>query len=70
MSFERLQQQFRKHLIGAFSVIAMLIGLTIGATFLLTRGLVAPMHRLVRAARAVGAGKLDVFVTPRSSIHR
>jgi diguanylate cyclase (GGDEF)-like protein len=44
-----------------------LIGLTIGATFLLTRGLVAPMHRLMRAARAVGAGKLDVFVPPRST---
>jgi diguanylate cyclase (GGDEF)-like protein len=67
MSFDRLQQQFRKHLIGAFSVIALLIGLTIAATFLLTRGLVAPMHRLMRAARAVGAGKLDVFVPPRSS---
>jgi diguanylate cyclase (GGDEF)-like protein len=67
MTFDRLHQQFRKHLIGAFSVIALLIGLTIGATFLLTRGLVAPMHRLMRAARAVGAGKLDVFVPPRSS---
>jgi diguanylate cyclase (GGDEF)-like protein len=67
MTFDRVQQQFRKHLIGAFSVIALLIGLTIAATFLLTRGLVAPMHRLMRAARAVGAGKLDVFVPPRSS---
>jgi len=67
MTFDRLNQQFRKHLIGALSVIALLIGLTIGATFLLTRGLVAPMHRLMRAARAVGAGKLDVFVPPRSS---
>ncbi len=67
LSFERQQQQFRKHLVGALSVIALLIGLTIGATFLLTRGLVAPMHRLMRAARAVGAGKLDVFVPARSS---
>ena len=67
MTFERQQQQFRKHLVGALSVIALLIGLTIGATFLLTRGLVAPMHRLMRAARAVGAGKLDVFVPARSS---
>ncbi len=48
-------------------MIALLIGLTIGATFLLTRSLVAPMHRLMRAARAVGAGKLDVFVPARSS---
>jgi len=67
MTFDRVQQQFRKHLVGAFSVIALLIGLTIGATFMLTRGLVAPMHRLMRAARAVGAGKLDVFVPPRST---
>ena len=67
MTFDRQQQQFRQHLVGALSVIALLIGLTIGATFLLTRGLVAPMHRLMRAARAVGAGKLDVFVPARSS---
>ena len=67
LTFERQQQQFRKHFVGALSVIALLIGLTIGATFLLTRALVAPMHRLMRAARAVGAGKLDVFVPARSS---
>jgi diguanylate cyclase (GGDEF)-like protein len=66
MSFERTQQLFRKHVVGALSVTAMLIVLAIGATFMLTRGLVAPMHRLMRAARAVGAGKLDVFV-PASS---
>ncbi|MET0682191.1 MAG: EAL domain-containing protein [Casimicrobiaceae bacterium] len=67
IAVDRQQQQFRKHLIGALSVIALLIALTIGATFLLTRSLVAPMHRLMRAARAVGAGKLDVFVPARSS---
>ena len=67
LTFERQQQQFRKHFVGALSVIALLIGLTIGATFLLKRALVAPMHRLMRAARAVGAGKLDVFVPARSS---
>jgi len=66
MTFDRMQQQFRKHVVGALSVTAMLIAVAIGATFLLTRGLVAPMHRLMRAARAVGAGKLDVFV-PASS---
>ena len=67
LTFDRRQQQFRKHLVGALSVIALLVVLTIGATFLLTRGLVAPMRRLMRAARAVGAGKLDVFVTANSS---
>ncbi len=67
MTFDRLQQQFRRHLVGALSVVASLIVLTIGATFLLTRGLVAPMHRLMRAARAVGSGKLDVYVPASSS---
>ncbi len=57
MTFDRMQQQFRKHVVGALSVTAMLIVVAIGATFLLTRGLVAPMHRLMRAARAVGAGQ-------------
>ena len=67
MTFDRMQQQFRKHVVGALSVTALLIAAAIGATFLLTRGLVAPMHRLMRAARAVGAGKLDVFVPASSS---
>ena len=67
MTIERQQQHFRKYLVGALSVVASLIILTIGATLLLTRGLVAPMHRLMRAARAVGAGERDVFVPPRSS---
>jgi diguanylate cyclase (GGDEF)-like protein len=67
VTFDRQQQQFRKHLVGALSVIAMLIVIAIGATFMLTRGLVAPMHRLMRAARAVGAGKLDVFIPASSS---
>jgi diguanylate cyclase (GGDEF)-like protein len=67
LTFDRIQQQFRKYVVGALSVTAMLIGLAIAATFLLTRGLVAPMHRLMRAARAVGAGKLDVFVPASSS---
>ena len=62
LTFDRQQQQFRKYLVGALSVVALLIALTIGATLLLTRGLVAPMRRLMRAARAVGAGKLDVYV--------
>ena len=33
----------------------------------LTRRLVAPMRRLMRAARAVGAGRLDVYVPAKSS---
>ena len=51
----------------SLSVVALLVVLAIGATLLLTRRLVAPMHRLMRAARAVGAGKLDVYVPASSS---
>ncbi len=67
MAFDRIQQQFRRYLVGALSVTAMLIVLAIAATFVLTRRLVAPMHRLMRAARSVGGGKLDVFVPASSS---
>ncbi|MBK6394773.1 MAG: HAMP domain-containing protein [Betaproteobacteria bacterium] len=36
------------------------------ASLLLTRRLVAPMRRLMRAARAVAGGRLDVYVPTRS----
>ena len=42
-------------------------GIAIVVTLLLTRRLVAPMRQLMRAARAVGAGKLDVYVPATSS---
>ena len=51
----------------ARSVVALLVVLAIVATLMLTRRLVAPMRRLMRAARAVGSGKLDVYVPARSS---
>jgi diguanylate cyclase (GGDEF)-like protein len=67
MTFARQQAQLRNMLIGFASVIGLLVVLAIGATLLMTRRLVAPMRRLMRAARAVGSGKLDVFVPARSS---
>jgi diguanylate cyclase (GGDEF)-like protein len=67
MSFDRQEAQFRKLLVGGATLAALIVLLAIGSTMLLTRRLVSPMHRLVRAARAVGAGKLDVFVPPNSS---
>jgi len=67
MTFERLQGDFRRHLYGALTVVGLLVILAIGATLLLTRRLVAPMRRLMRAARSVGAGKLDVYIPTRSS---
>ncbi len=66
MTFERQNTEFRRAILGAMSIVALLVVLAIGATLLLTRRLVAPMRRLMRAARAVGSGKLDVYV-PASS---
>jgi diguanylate cyclase (GGDEF)-like protein len=66
LTFERQNAEFRRTLIGALSVVALVVVLAIVATLLLTRRLVAPMRRLMRAARAVGSGKLDVYV-PASS---
>jgi uncharacterized signal transduction histidine kinase-like protein DUF2222 len=55
MTFETMEGQFRKTLISALTVVGLLVMLAIGATLLLTRRLVAPMRRLMRAARAVGS---------------
>ena len=66
MTFERQIAEFQRTIMGALSIVALLVVVAIGATLLLTRGLVAPMRRLMRAARAVGSGKLDVYV-PASS---
>src|SRR5512143_171478 len=66
MTFERENADFRRTILGAMSIVALLVVLAIGATLLLPRRLVAPMRRLMRAARAVGSGKLDVYV-PASS---
>ncbi len=54
-------------MVGAIAVVLALLVFAIVATLLLTRRLVAPMHRLMRAARAVGAGRLDVYVPAHSS---
>jgi diguanylate cyclase (GGDEF)-like protein len=67
MSFERSQNELRSNLIGALSVVAALVLIAIVITLLLTRRLIAPIRQLMRAARAVGAGKLDVYVPVSSS---
>ncbi len=67
MSFERQQAQFRKLLVGGATLVALVVLLAVASTMLLTRRLVSPMRRLMRAARAVGAGKLDVYVPPTSA---
>jgi diguanylate cyclase (GGDEF)-like protein len=58
---------FREQMVGAIVVVLALLIFAILATLLLTRRLVAPMHRLMRAARAVGSGRLDVYVPAHSS---
>jgi len=61
------RRMFREQMVGAIAVVLGLLIVAILATLLLTRRLVAPMHRLMRAARAVGAGRLDVYVPASSS---
>ena len=67
MSFERSWTRMRANLIGALTVVAALLIVAVVVTLLLTRRLVAPIRQLMRAARAVGAGKLDVYVPAKSS---
>jgi diguanylate cyclase (GGDEF)-like protein len=66
MSFERGRSQLRDSLIGALSVVGALVAIAILLTLLLTRRLVAPMRMLTGAARAVGAGKLDIRLPANS----
>jgi diguanylate cyclase (GGDEF)-like protein len=67
MTQEVQRRLFREQMVGAIAVVLALLVFAILATLLLTRRLVAPMHRLMRAARAVGAGRLDVYVPANSS---
>ena len=67
MSLESQRKQFREQMVGAIGVVALLVVFAIVASLLLTRRIVAPMRRLMRAARAVGAGRLDVYVPARST---
>ncbi|MEJ7668018.1 MAG: EAL domain-containing protein [Casimicrobiaceae bacterium] len=67
MTFEPQRRLFREQMAGALTVVLLLVVVTIVATLLLTRRLVAPMRRLMRAARAVGSGRLDIYVPARSS---
>ena len=67
LSSDRQQQSLRNHLLGALTVVGLLVVIAVIATLLLTRRLVAPMRRLMRAARAVGSGRLDVYVPAKSA---
>jgi diguanylate cyclase (GGDEF)-like protein len=67
MSFDSSWTRMRANLIGALTVVAALLIVAVIAAVFLTRRLVAPMRQLMRAAHAVGAGKLDVYVPAKSS---
>jgi diguanylate cyclase (GGDEF)-like protein len=67
MSFDRSVERLRKNLFLALTGVAVAVVLGSIATLLLTRRLIAPIRQLMRAARAVGAGKLDVYVAAKSS---
>jgi len=67
MSSDRQRQSLRNHLLGALTVVGLLVIVAVITTLLLTRRLVAPMRRLMRAARAVGSGRLDVYVPAKSA---
>ena len=67
MSSDRQQKSLRNHLLGALTVVGLLVIVAVITTLLLTRRLVAPMRRLMRAARAVGSGRLDVYVPAKSA---
>ncbi|MEO6928414.1 MAG: EAL domain-containing protein [Casimicrobiaceae bacterium] len=67
MSFEGRSDRIRANLAGSLLAVAAVTLLALLATMLLTRRLVAPMRRLIRAARAVGGGRLDVYVPASSS---
>ena len=67
LSLDAQRKQFREQMVGAVAVVGLLVVFAVIATLLLTRRLVAPMRRLMRAARAVGAGRLDVYVPAGSS---
>ncbi len=67
MTFEPQRRLFREQMAGALAVVLVLVVVTILVTLVLTRRLVAPMRRLMRAARLVGSGRLDIYVPARSS---
>ena len=62
VSFERQREEMTAQALGTLTVVLLLTVVAVIASLFVTRRLVAPMRRLMRAARAVGAGRLDVYV--------
>jgi diguanylate cyclase (GGDEF)-like protein len=66
MSLMPQTARFRDYVAGALTVVGIVTIVAMLASLLLTRRLVAPMRRLMRAARSVASGRLDVYVPTRS----
>ncbi|MFO1284010.1 MAG: EAL domain-containing protein [Burkholderiales bacterium] len=66
MSLEGPMSRLRGHTAGLLTVAGLLAAIALIVSMLVSRALVAPMRRLMRAARAVAAGRLDIVVPPRS----
>jgi len=67
MRSDRTGQQFRDDPLGALTIVGLVLVTAALATLLTTRRIVAPIRRLMRAAKAVGSGDLDVYVPTRST---
>jgi diguanylate cyclase (GGDEF)-like protein len=66
LSLQSQAARFRTYATGALTVAAAVMLVAMATALLLTRRLVAPMRRLMRAARAVAGGRLDIYVPTRS----
>jgi diguanylate cyclase (GGDEF)-like protein len=63
----RTAENFRLQLIGMLTVVGLVLLAAIGVTLVFTRRMISPMRMLMRAAKAVGAGNLDVQVPVHST---
>ena len=66
LSLKSQTARFRGYVTGVLSVVGLVLVAAMLMALVATRRLVAPMRRLMRAARAVAGGRLDVVVPIRS----
>jgi diguanylate cyclase (GGDEF)-like protein len=66
ISLEAPLTRLREHATGLLTVAGLLAAIALIVSMLVSRAMVSPMRRLMRAARAVAAGRLDIVVPTRS----
>ena len=66
LSLRSQAARFRAYAAGALTVVTIVLVVAMLMALVVSRRLVAPMRRLMRAARAVASGRLDVYVPTRS----